>query len=215
MSQNAEEQRISEVPGTAFIVDTFKRSSNARTNTMKTYTRYFVTHAHSDHCRGLSEQFKLAPVHCTPLTAEVLHIKTGVSKEVLEPLPLDKPVFLDGVEVVLVDANHCPGAAQLLFRLPDGSSYIHTGDMRYHPDLKANEQLQRFRNCTLLFLDTTYCNQRYSFPPQEDSISYVASEVEHAFKQCTSHPLVVVCTYGIGKERILLEVCILMLSCTL
>lgn len=43
------------------------------------------------------------------------------------PLLLPLPTAAAGVEVTLVDANHCPGAVQFLFRLPDGRRYLHTG----------------------------------------------------------------------------------------
>jgi len=201
----AEEQSVSSIPGTRFEVDNFK-SRPKQSSGASTELRYFVTHAHSDHFRGLTEAFSDGPIHCSELTAEVVHIKTGVPWRMLSPLPMDKPTFLDGVEVILVDANHCPGAVQLLFRLPDGRSFIHTGDMRFHQSLKHNPHLQRFRFCSQLFLDTTYCNQRYSFPSQEESVEYVASQISSAFSLSNSPPLVVVCTYGIGKERILLEV---------
>lgn len=71
-----------------------------------------------------------------------------------------------GVEVTLVDANHCPGAVQFLFRLPTGEKYVHCGDMRFSPKLLDNPLLAAFRNCTAVYLDTTYCNPRFTFPPQ-------------------------------------------------
>lgn len=82
-----------------------------------------------------------------------------------------------------MDANHCPGAVQLLFALPDGSRYVHCGDMRYAPHLLASPTLQHFRGPSALYLDTTYCNPRYTFPPQEQSVQYVADTIAQLMEQ--------------------------------
>ena len=66
-------------------------------------------------------------------------------EELLRVLPFDERVALgDGVFVTAIDANHCPGAAQLLFEgLPGGKRVLHTGDFRFcdamtlHPALAA------------------------------------------------------------------------------
>ena len=135
-----------------------------------------------------------------------------------------------------MDANHCPGAVQFLFRLPDGRRYVHCGDMRFAPSLLDSPHLQGFRcgqagrpaapvggqpqqcpvsatasacashhtqtlpalpsrhlvrptaavlfscrclrGCDAVFLDTTYCNPRYCFPAQQESIEYVAGAIQ-------------------------------------
>lgn len=71
-----------------------------------------------------------------------------------------------GVEVILVDANHCPGAVQFLFTLPNGKKYVHCGDMRFCPTMLANSFLKRFRGAHAVFLDNTYCNPKHDFPLQ-------------------------------------------------
>ncbi|KFM27440.1 DNA ligase 1 [Auxenochlorella protothecoides] len=144
--------------------------------------------------------------------------------------------MIHGVEVTLVDANHCPGAVQFLFQLQDGRKYIHCGDMRYAPHLKSDPHLQRFVGADAVFLDTTYCNKRHTFPPQEESIAYVVAAVkrllagqageaepdapdgpEHADDSAAApgadapapktpagpRRVILISTYGIGKERIL------------
>ena len=46
--------------------------------------------------------------------------KLGVSSDLVHVLPVNEICRVEGVEVTLVDANHCPGAVQFLFRLPNG-----------------------------------------------------------------------------------------------
>lgn len=60
-----------------------------------------------------------------------------------------------GVEVTLVDANHCPGAVQFCFQLPAGARYVHCGDARYCADMQHNATLQRFVGARAVFLVCT------------------------------------------------------------
>jgi hypothetical protein len=102
-----------------------------------------------------------------------------------------------GVTVTAVDAHHCPGAAVLLFELSSGQRYVHCGDMRYHPKMKNNAYLKRFVNPDAVFLDTTYCHPKHTFPPQAESVEaiaalcegYVAEDVPHRCADATASAL--------------------------
>ncbi len=64
----------------------------------------------------------LGRIYCTTITAKLVQLKLRVPSTFLHPLPMDTPTDIEGVQVTLVDANHCPGAAMVVFeprnRLP-------------------------------------------------------------------------------------------------
>ncbi|MEW5298883.1 MAG: hypothetical protein WDW36_001957 [Sanguina aurantia] len=158
------------IPGTGFIVDGFR------------YPKYqakawWLTHCHSDHYTGLSETWSGGLIYCSEPTARLLTHLVHVDPAWIRPLPMDTPVTIQGVTVILVEANHCPGAAQLLFQLPDGRRYVHCGDMRFHTSMQDHPLLLRWRGAEAVFLDTTYCNKKHTLPLQEVVLQYVAAKV--------------------------------------
>ena len=200
MSLTGSVPRHKTVPGTRFVIDGFKHSDCGA-------SAYFLTHAHSDHYGGLSEKWTAGTVVCSEVTARLVRYKLSVPEHVLRPIPLDTPVDVHGVTVTAIDANHCPGAVQFLFQLPDGSRYVHTGDMRFSDAMLRNPHLCAFRDAGVdgFYLDTTYCLPKHTFPAQEVSIEYVARVIRELVHAPADAPsvLCLISTYGIGKERIL------------
>jgi DNA cross-link repair 1A protein len=83
-------------------------------------------------------------------------------------VPFDTPTRVLDFEVTFISAEHCPGAAMLLFKLPDGRRVLHTGDMRFAPCMLDNPHLKAAREAPggidELKLDTTYGNPRHGTP---------------------------------------------------
>lgn len=175
----------------------FKRSS---------HELYFLSHFHSDHYVGLTKTFDFGRVYCSPITAALVRLKIGTSAAVVKPLPLNTPHMIEdsGVQVTLYEANHCPGAVIFLFRTPGGKNYLHTGDFRFEPGM-----LRHFREVRIdaLYLDTTFCNAGFTFPPQAEATQYIAQKIQRVIAtQGAQRNLFLVGSYTIGKERILEEV---------
>lgn len=186
------------IPNTKFTVDAFRYGE------IEGCQAYFLTHFHSDHYIGLAKSF-VGELYCSPVTAALVRFRLCVDALRIRTIPFETPTLVHDVLVTLLDANHCPGAAIIIFALPNnGPVHLHTGDFRAN-DSMADHPLLRHTRIASLFLDTTYCDEQYRFPAQQTVID---KAVAIALEAAMANPrlLVVAGAYLIGKERIFLAI---------
>ncbi|PWN43805.1 DRMBL-domain-containing protein [Ceraceosorus guamensis] len=149
---------------------------------------WFLSHFHSDHYVGLSNSWTHGPIYCSAETASLVQSSLKVAAQYVVALPFDEPYEVPnsgGVIVTPIRANHCPGSCLFHFRGPQTahilppppgghhpplrknrlSTYLHCGDFRACPEHVRHPTIRRHR-LDIIYLDTTYCNARYCFPPQ-------------------------------------------------
>ncbi|KLO08694.1 DRMBL-domain-containing protein [Schizopora paradoxa] len=212
-------------------------------------TAYFLTHAHSDHYTNLSSNWKNGLIYCSETTANLVVHMLSVDKKWVRPLPMNVPTVVPnsgGVTVTLIEANHCPGSCLFFF---EGKQTVNAGDSSFKSNFVGSSRIFRYLHCgdfracphhvlhpsvkgkkiDTVYLDTTYLNPKYCFPPQPQVVSACAELVrrvaagesidgtpdagsrtsltgwfnkssEASLKACGL--LIVVGTYSIGKERI-------------
>lgn len=90
------------IPGTGFAIDAFCYGR------VKGVTSYFLSHFHYDHYRGLGKWLD-KPVYCSQVTANLVNMKIKPNPNLIRVLPLNESRLIEKVEVILIDANHCPG----------------------------------------------------------------------------------------------------------
>jgi DNA cross-link repair 1A protein len=188
------------VPHTPIIVDGFACQYAEPANPI-----FFLSHFHADHYKGLGPNFNRGPIYCTQITANLLLTRLRVKALYIHVLPMRVETAvpnLPNVTVQFFDANHCPGAVLMLFKLADGTHHLHSGDFRYDSELEDHRTLRQFKIHNL-YLDTTYCNPKYAFPPQSTVISHVIDVFSRAVQDAQT--LVLIGTYTIGKEKFFLS----------
>ncbi|BAT90035.1 hypothetical protein VIGAN_06120000 [Vigna angularis var. angularis] len=174
---------------------------------------YFLTHLHSDHIHGLTSTWSHGPLFCSSVTAKLLPFKlpdfnlsllhilhTGASLT----LTLSSTV----IHVTVIDACHCPGSIMLLFR-GDFGCFLHTGDFRWEATCQRatnarhmlDHALQNLPVVDIVYLDNTYSNPIYDFPPRHVAAQKVIDII-------SSHPdhEVIIGINTLGKEDLLIEI---------
>ncbi|KAF8159562.1 DNA repair metallo-beta-lactamase-domain-containing protein [Crassisporium funariophilum] len=227
--------------GMPIAVDAFKYGAIPNVNA------YFLTHAHSDHYTNLSSSWKNGPIYCSEGTANLIVHMLSVDRKWVHPLPMDTPTLIpntNGVSVTLIEANHCPGSCLFFF---EGPQTINAGDSNFKSHFVGSSKIFRYLHCgdfrasprhilhpavygkliDHVYLDTTYLDPKYTFPPQPLVISACAELAKRLVldqplqlkkstmeswmsvakgkgkdKEHSPKLLVVVGTYSIGKERI-------------
>ena len=187
------------VAGTNFVVDRF---CNLPPST-PAQKHWFLTHFHADHYRGLTGKFNRGIIYCTPVTAALARQQLRVRPEVIQTIAIGSNIVIQGVKITFLPANHCPGAAMILFQPPGRLPVLHTGDCRLAASMQELPELQSIRGSVDLILDTTYCDPQYTFPPQSEALKFVVDAVKaEAFNPKT---LFMFGSYTIGKENLYLK----------
>ena len=180
---------------------------------------YFLTHFHSDHYGGLANTWESGIIYCSLPTATLVTEQLGVNRKYLHPLPMNTPTVIASrgkpITVTLLDANHCPGAVMFLFQVGK-RNILHVGDFRWNrecmllPGSPLNGFASEQKNLDDLFLDTTYCNPKYSLPSQAETIEAIQALFLKEMDRCkgskSCKTLHLFGAYTIGKEKMYLSI---------
>ncbi|KAF1952766.1 DNA cross-link repair protein pso2/snm1, partial [Byssothecium circinans] len=177
------------MPGFYICVDAFRYGA------VKGQNAYFLSHFHSDHYIGLTTSWSHGPIYCSKVTGNLVRQQLRVDPKWVVDLEFEKKTEVpgtEGVHVTMIPANHCPGSSLFLFEKamtkgpnPKLQRVLHCGDFRAcqahieHPLLKpdvidAVTGKSRQQKLDVCYLDTTYLNPKYAFPPQQQVIQACA-----------------------------------------
>ncbi|MBD2664358.1 beta-lactamase domain protein [Richelia sinica FACHB-800] len=175
-----------------------------------------ISHAHSDHARGLlalHQSFPTLPIYGSEVTSKLLPLNwLDENPEEIsafcQALPLRSPVeVLDGLIVELFPAGHLPGAVAILitYRSPQRDyKILYTGDFFLsNSRLVEGLRLEELRGLDLdvLLIEGSYGTSRY--PHRRNQENQLAERIHRAIAE---HCSVILPTpaLGLGQELLML-----------
>ncbi|KAH3905701.1 hypothetical protein HBI56_211920 [Parastagonospora nodorum] len=169
------------MPGFFIAVDAFRYGA------VKGQKAYFLSHFHSDHYIGLTSTWSHGPIYCSKVTANLVRQQLRVDPSWVVDLDFEARTEVPGTQgvfVTMISANHCPGSSLFLFEKETSNGkpsklqrVLHCGDFRAcqahieHPLLRPDvldvvSGRNKQQKLDVCYLDTTYLNPKYAFPPQ-------------------------------------------------
>ena len=163
----------------------------------------------------------MGTIYCSLPTANLVSQQLRVDRKFLHPLVMNQPTIIESrgkpVTVTCLDANHCPGAVMFFFEI-GRKQILHVGDFRWSREVMLHgplsSPLQKIASQKMeldeLYLDTTYCNEKYVLPSQAKAIKATITMFENELERCKGNSLKrtlhLFGAYTIGKEKIYLSV---------
>lgn len=181
-----------------FWADEFPDPQKNKKLLKSTDSYFFLSHAHSDHTRGLKRlltNYPEATIVCSRETKVVLELTENIPPERFMVIEKEKPLSFNGVTVTAFEANHCIGSLMFLFESEDRRE-LFTGDFRYDPEI-MDSFIPQLVNVDRMVADGTYNRPIFHFPSQKEAIDKLVKLTLHF----PFHDKFIG-SYHIGKEKI-------------
>ncbi|CAG9539264.1 unnamed protein product [Cercopithifilaria johnstoni] len=167
------------------VIDSFIAIDQFDTNPDVKY--FFLSSAHSRHCRKLTSKCQSDGIYCSPTTAKLLPLinsrrkRYNIPDEWIRPLDLNVWHEMGGFQVMLIDANHAPGAVMLIIQGDHCSTLgriLYTGffraDARFYQNVMGLSVLQE-KKFDIICIDSTYVDFAGEFPSRRSSAKEAAN----------------------------------------
>ncbi|XP_031839455.2 DNA cross-link repair protein snm1 [Nomia melanderi] len=207
---------IKEIPGIS--VDRFDGEN-------LTSSVFFLTHCHSDHMHGLSNEFFMnldtcnKYLYCSLITKALLKNKFNLKNSCIKEIGTNIPTVVEYklqnedkilITVTCISAGHCPGSVMFLFER-NNISVLYTGDFRINPidfpNLKSLHYGTKLpRTFTTIYLDTTFLSNNFpSFPTRKESMIKMEHVVKDWLRKHPRNVVILECSATYGSEFLFVE----------
>jgi hypothetical protein len=180
---------------------------------------YMLTHAHSDHMKGLKSSFSEkrynSKIYCTRVTMDLARIAIeGLAESDFVIVSYGQPCILNShVTAWAFPSYHCDGSCMFLFEVDNKSDskddsegalrIFYTGDFRFHPEMRKHSLITDFL-IDRLYYDDMFDEITTTYPTYQESLTHILSCI--AVLQDKGHKRINIHCSILGLEPILREI---------